>query len=434
MRFDIAKNGTGLTYEIRNIVNIARRLQEEGIEIIWENIGDPIQKGERLEPWMKDGLKSLLDDDCTFAYSPTKGVEETREFLAERVNNRGKVKISKEDIIFFNGLGDAIARAYAAIRVDARVIMPEPTYSTHFLAEVLHASFPPNTYRMNPYNNWKPDVNELERKVKSHKSIVGILVINPDNPTGFVYDEETLLKIVDIAKRYDLFLVFDEIYTNIIYNGYKSIPLSDIIGDVPGMSMKGISKEFPWPGARCGWLEIYNVDKDPIFKRYIDAILNQKMSEVCSTTFPQRSIPKLLGSPEYDKALGERIKYYEKLSNMAYNILHEVPYIVVNRTNGSFYMTVVFNEALLNNKQKLPILNGNIKTYIEKLVSENIELDKRFVYYLLASTGICVVPLSSFFTSLQGFRLTLLEKDSDKFEYTIKLISEKIVEYIESAK
>ena len=434
MRFDIAKNGTGLTYEIRNIVNIARRLQEEGIEIIWENIGDPIQKGERLEPWMKDGLKSLLDDDCTFAYSPTKGVEETREFLAERVNNRGKVKISKEDIIFFNGLGDAIARAYAAIRVDARVIMPEPTYSTHFLAEVLHASFPPNTYRMNPYNNWKPDVNELERKVKSHKSIVGILVINPDNPTGFVYDEETLLKIVDIAKRYDLFLVFDEIYTNIIYNGYKSIPLSDIIGDVPGMSMKGISKEFPWPGARCGWLEIYNVDKDPIFKRYIDAILNQKMSEVCSTTFPQRSIPKLLGSPEYEKALGERIKYYEKLSNMAYNILHEVPYIVVNRTNGSFYMTVVFNEALLNNKQKLPILNGNIKTYIEKLVSENIELDKRFVYYLLASTGICVVPLSSFFTSLQGFRLTLLEKDSDKFEYTIKLISEKIVEYIESAK
>jgi len=180
-------------------------------------------------------------------------------------------------------------------------------------------------------------------------------------------DEETLLKIVDIAKRYDLFLVFDEIYTNIIYNGYKSIPLSDIIGDVPGMSMKGISKEFPWPGARCGWLEIYNVDKDPIFKRYIDAILNQKMSEVCSTTFPQRAIPKLLGSPEYDKALGERIKYYEKLSNMAYNILHEVPYIVVNRTNGSFYMTVVFNEALLNNKQKLPILNGNIKTYIEKI-------------------------------------------------------------------
>jgi len=100
MRFDIAKNGTGLTYEIRNIVNIARRLQEEGIEIIWENIGDPIQKGERLEPWMKDGLKSLLDDDCTFAYSPTKGVEETREFLAERVNNRGKVKISRK-ILFF---------------------------------------------------------------------------------------------------------------------------------------------------------------------------------------------------------------------------------------------------------------------------------------------------------------------------------------------
>lgn len=434
MRFDIAKSGNGLTYEIRNIVNIARKLKDAGIEIIWENIGDPIQKGEKLATWVKDSLKELLDEDATFAYSPTKGIEETREFLADRVNKRGKVKISKEDIIFFNGLGDAIARSYSAIRVDARVIMPEPTYSTHLLAEVLHASFPPNTYRMNPYNNWKPDLQELERKVKSHRSIVGILVINPDNPTGFVYDEETLVKIVEIAKKYDLFLVFDEIYTNIVYNGYRSTPLSDIIGDVPGISMKGISKEFPWPGARCGWLEVYNIDKDPVFKRYIDAILNQKMAEVCSTTFPQRAIPKLLNNPEYTNALNERVTHYEKLSNIAYNILHDVPYIVVNRTNGSFYMTVVFNEALLNNRQKLPVSKGDIKSYIEKLVCENIELDKRFVYYLLASTGLCVVPLTSFFTSLQGFRITLLEKDSDKFEYTIKLLAEKIVEYIESAK
>jgi hypothetical protein len=132
-------------------------------------------------------------------------VDETREFLANRVNSRGKIKIDKDDIIFFNGLGDAIARAYSSIRLDARIIMPEPTYSTHFLAEVLHASFPPNTYRMNPYNNWHPDMRELEQKVKSHKSIVGILVINPDNPTGFVYPIETLKRIVRIAQENDLF-------------------------------------------------------------------------------------------------------------------------------------------------------------------------------------------------------------------------------------
>ncbi|KAA0258030.1 MULTISPECIES: pyridoxal phosphate-dependent aminotransferase [Deferribacter] len=434
MRFDIAKSGNGLTYEIRNIVNIANELQKSGMEIYWENIGDPILKGEKLPDWMKEILKEIIENDKSYGYSPTKGVDETREFIAAQVNKKGGVQITKEDIIFFNGLGDAIARSYSAIRVDARIIMPEPTYSTHLLAEVLHASFPPNTYRMNPYNNWAPDLNELERKVKSHKSIVGILVINPDNPTGYVYDEETLRRIVEIAKTYDLFLVFDEIYNNMVYNGKSTVSLAEIIGDVPGMCMKGISKELPWPGARCGWIEVYNAKNDPAFERYINAILQQKMAEVCSTTFPQMAIPKIMTHPEYKSYLKDRLRHYEKLSNIAYNILKDVPYIVVNRTNGAFYMSVVFIEAVLNNRQTLPIENKAVKEYVEKITSEPIENDKRFVYYLLASTGICVVPLTSFFTPLPGFRMTLLEKDVDKFEHTVKVLAEKIVEYVDSAK
>ena len=433
MRFDISKSGNGMTYEIRNIVGVANKLKEYGKEIYWENIGDPVQKGEKIPEWMKDVLKDILSQDCSYAYSPTKGMDETREFLAERVNRRKGAKLDKENIIFFNGLGDAIARSYSAIRIDARVIMPEPTYSTHFLAEVLHASFPPNTYKMNPYNNWHPDMRELEQKVKHQRAIVGILVINPDNPTGFVYPVETLRRIVKIAKENDLFLIFDEIYTNMIYNGQKSVPLSDIIGDVPAVSMKGISKECPWPGARCGWMEIYNVDKDEAFARYINTILNQKMSEVCSTTLPQIAIPKLLTHPEYEKYLAERIRHYEKLSNLAYDILKDVPYIVVNRTNGAFYMTVVFNEAVLNNWQTLPIEQQGVREYIEKIVDDKIEPDKRFVYYLLGSTGICVVPLTSFFTSLPGFRITLLEKDESKFEHVVKTLAEKIVQYVESS-
>jgi len=434
MRYDIAKSGNGMTYEIRNIVGVANKLKEYGKEIYWENIGDPVNKGEKIPDWMKDVLKEILSQDCSYAYSPTKGVDETREFLADRVNQRKGIQITKEDIIFFNGLGDAIARSYSAIRLDARVIMPEPTYSTHFLAEVLHASFPPNTYKMNPYYHWHPDMRELELKVKHQRAIVGILVINPDNPTGFVYPVETLKQIVRIAKENDLFLIFDEIYTNMIYNGQKSVPLSDIIGDVPGMSMKGISKECPWPGARCGWIEVYNADQDEAFARYINTILHQKMSEVCSTTLPQMAIPKLLTHPEYQKYLDQRIRHYEKLSNIAYDILKDVPYIVCNRTNGAFYMSVVFNEAVLNNRQKLPIEQKGVQDFIEQIVDQKeIEPDKRFVYYLLGHTGICVVPLTAFFTSLPGFRMTLLEKDPSKFEYIVKILAQKIVEYVESS-
>jgi alanine-synthesizing transaminase len=434
MRFDIAKSGSGIAYEIRNIVGVANKLIEHGVDVVWENIGDPIEKGEKIPEWMKEALKDILSKDISYAYSPTKGMNETREFLAERVNKRGKYQLGSEDIVFFNGLGDAIARAYSAIRIDARIIMPEPTYSTHLLAEIHHASFPPNTYRMNPYHNWHPDIAELERKVKSHNTIVGALVINPDNPTGFVYPEEPLNDIVRIAREYDLFLVFDETYHNIVFNGLRTVPLSDIIGDVPAICMKGISKEFPWPGSRCGWIEVYNADKDETFARYINAIVTQKMSEVCSTTFPQMAIPTIMTHPEYENYLESRIRQYEKLSNIAYNILKDVPYIVVNRTNGAFYMTIVFNEAVLNGKQKLKIKESSIRNYVENIVDARIENDKRFVYYLLAATGICVVPLTSFFTALPGFRFTLLEKDDTKFEKTVNTIAKKIVEYVESSK
>jgi len=434
MRFEIARGGSGLTYEIRNIVLIAKKLQEYGVKIIWENIGDPVQKGEHIPDWMKEVLIDIIKEDSSYAYSPTKGVDATRAFITDRVNFRGKIQITPEDVIFFNGLGDAIARAYSSIQVDARMIMPEPTYSTHFMAEVLHASFPSNTYRMNPYNNWHPDLRELEQKVKSHKAIVGILIINPDNPTGFVYPVEALQNIVRIARENDLFVISDETYINIVYNGKTTVPIGDIIGDVPAIAMKSVSKEAPWPGARCGWMEVYNADKDPIFARFINTILQQKMSEVCSTTLPQMAIPRIMTHPEYKNYLRERTQHYEKLSAIAYGILKDVPFLIANKTNGAFYSTVIFNESVLNDRQSLPIKQPEIKNYVEGLTKGTIEYDKRFVYYLLAATGICVVPLTSFFTPLLGFRMTLLDKDVDEFEHVVKTIASKITEYINSSK
>ena len=83
MRFDIAKSGTGVAYEIRNIVNIAEKLKEYGVQVTWENIGDPVEKGEKIPGWMKETLTEIINDDISYAYSPTKGIEKTREFLAE---------------------------------------------------------------------------------------------------------------------------------------------------------------------------------------------------------------------------------------------------------------------------------------------------------------------------------------------------------------
>ncbi len=434
MRNNIVHIGAGeLTYEIRAIVEIAETLNKLGMKTNMENIGDPVAKGERIPLWIKEIVAELAMKDCSYGYCATKGLLETREFLADLVNQRGKTQISAEDIIFFNGLGDAIQKVYGLLRREARVIGPSPTYSTHSSGEAAHAGQKPVSYRLDPHNNWYPDLDDLRLSVKYNPAISGILIINPDNPTGAVYPERILKEMIAIAKEYDLFIICDEIYHNIVYNGESTKPISDLIGDVPAISMKGISKEIPWPGARCGWIEVYNADKDPMFEQYIQSIVNSKMVEVCSTTLPQKAIPPILSHPEYPVYLEERKTRYEKFSNIAYDLLKTLPGIKVNRTNGAFYMSVVFERAKLTGSQSLPIDIAEVQQLVEGLVNQpGVSLDKRFVYYLLASTGICVVPISSFCTPELGFRITLLERDEKEFTKIFETIAESIAAYLKS--
>jgi aspartate/methionine/tyrosine aminotransferase len=211
------------------------------------------------------------------------------------------------------------------------------------------------------------------------------------------------------------------------------LPLSDLIEDVPAIVMRGISKEMPWPGSRCGWIEVYNGHNDPMFEQYIQSILNAKMLEVCSTTLPQLVMPRVVTHPQYQEYLEKRIKRYEKISNIAYDCLKNVDGVLVNRTNGAFYMSVVFNEGVLHNRQSLSIENNEVRSFVESLVNKSgVSLDKRFVYYLLGATGICVVPLSSFATEMQGFRSTLLETDVDRFSKIFAVLADSIEKYLSS--
>jgi aspartate/methionine/tyrosine aminotransferase len=422
-----------LTYEIRAIVGVAEELNRLGIKTNMENIGDPVAKGETIPLWIKEIVSDLVMQDCSYGYCATKGLLETRQFLADATNSRGFTQITAEDIIFFNGLGDAIQKVYGMLRRESRVLGPSPAYSTHSSAEGAHAGQSPVTYRLDPDNHWYPDMDDLRQSIKYNPAISSILIINPDNPTGAVYPERILKEIISLCEEYDLFLICDEIYHNLCYNGTWTRPISDLIGDRPAISLRGISKEIPWPGARCGWMEVYNADKDDVFKRYIESILNSKMVEVCSTTLPQKAIPRILSHPQYPVYLDERRNRYERYSNIAYDLLKDVPGLKVNRTNGAFYMSVAFEEGRLNPQQTLPIENDKVRELVEQLVGgPKTAVDKRFVYYLLASTGICVVPLSSFCTAERGFRVTLLERDEEEFIKVFKTIAEAITAYLNS--
>lgn len=433
MRRDIVHVGSGqLTYEIREIVEVGNKLKEMGVDITWENIGDPMAKGEKLPQWIKDIISELVNEDAFYGYVATAGVLETRRFLAELVNKRNGYQVAPEDILFFNGLGDAVSKIFGFLKREARVIGPSPAYSTHSSAEAAHSGYEHLTYSLDPDNNWMPDLDDMEKKIKYNDSIAGILIINPDNPTGAVYPREYLEAIVDIARRYDIFVIADEIYTNIVYNPEDTCRLCDVIGEVPGISMKGISKEYPWPGGRCGWMEVYNQDNHPRFSRYVKSIRDAKMLEVCSTSLPQYSIPRVMGDPRYQEHLETRAKMFEKRAIEAHEILSATPGISVIPAKGAFYMTVLFDDDVLTSDQKLTIEDSEVKKFTEDIV-DGVEVDKRFVYYLLSARGICVVPLTGFCCDRKGFRITLLETDDEKRRNTWTTISNSIKEYIESA-
>lgn len=426
----LSEGASELSYEIREIVKKAEQVKSLGQEIYWENIGDPIQKNHLLPQWIRQIIADLSLQNDSYSYCPSKGILETRRFLAEQTNALKGAQITPEDICFFNGLGDAIAKVYQYITPTSRVIGPSPAYSTHSSAEAAHASHEPLTYRLDPNNKWYPDLDDLYNKVKYNPNVVGILIINPDNPTGMVYPLDTLKRIVAIAREFNLFLICDEIYVNITYNGVRTYALAEVIEDLPGIAMKGISKELPWPGARCGWMEYYNRNKDADFNRFCQALDNAKMIEVCSTKLPQLAIPKILGDPRFRAYREETNRNIGRRSKIIADILHTVPQLTFNETFGAFYNTIIFREGVLKKNQKIKIPNAAIREKVEQWTAEEMPHDKRFVYYLLGAKGVCVVPISSFCSELQGFRVTLLEENEDTLIKTFTAIRDGIVEYL----
>lgn len=421
-----------LTYEIREIVAVGEHLKELGVPVYWENIGDPIAKGRQIPQWIKDVVADLvINDDSSWGYSPTKGVPETRKFLAEMRNAEGGAQITADDILFFNGLGDAIQTAFMYLNPAARVLGPNPAYPSHSSAEAAHAKSEHLTYDLLPEKGWLPDLEDIRRKVKYNPSIAGILIINPDNPTGTVYPEETLRGIVEIAREFDLFVMSDEIYANITYGNTPMLPLSAVLGDVPGVALKGLSKEIPWPGSRCGWVEFYNKTADGNFATFAKALVDAKQLEVCSTTLPQKALPKIFSHPEYAPHLKVVSEEYAEKAEMLATALKGIEGLSLVKPKGAFYAAPLFATGALRSDQTLPIADAKVKAYIEEIVA-GVPNDKRFVYYLLGATGICVVPLSGMNSNLEGFRMTLLELDMKVFADMVKRLAEAVQQYLQS--
>jgi len=416
-----------LNYPIREVVTIGKALEKLGhFKMTWENIGDPITAGEQMPEWIKEIVRENSTTDETFAYTDTRGYLPTRQYVLDNFSNEKICTV--DDILFFNGLGEAINKVINNLPREARILVPSPTYPSHATAEAMHAGCSFISYHLDPANNWEPDLQEIENKVKYNDHVVAILVINPNNPTGRVFNRETLESIVKIAKDNDCFLIFDEIYHSMVFDGVENTLLHEIIGDVPGISMKGISKDIPWPGSRCGWIEVYNAEKDDDFRDFIQMILLAKMLEVCSTTLPQMILPHVYSAPEFKPYLTERIKKYHRRASEAVEYFSTIPNMRVTMPGGVFYFVV---ELIDLPRAKLSAKTKTVRLYIDDLLasSGDVAPDFQFAYELMGSEGVCVVPLSGFGSSLNGFRMTLLQENDAIFTETLQKIGKAVQEY-----
>ena len=421
-----------LHYEIREIVDFGRALEKLGRRITWENIGDPVAAGEKIEPWIKEIVSNLVTSgESSYAYCPSRGVLSTREFLAAEANKRpGGTKLAPDDILFLNGIADGVDKIYDLMKKDARVLMPSPSYPTHTSNEGKRGDYPHLQFQLDPEKGWLPDLAEIENKVKYNPQVVAIMLVNPDNPTGTVYAEETLRAIVDIARRYGLFVICDETYANIVFNGATTKLLSQVVGDdVPGLALRSMSKDVPWPGARCGWIEMLNRRVSAPFAEYTDALVKSKMMEVCSTTLPQLALPLIYGDPRFERLKARRAAMFERRANQMYEFFKSVPGVIARPVHGALYYSVTFEPGALRPDATLPISDPAIRAFVEKSC-EGVAPDKRFVQYMMGSEGVCVTPLTGFHTALDGFRITLLDPDDAKRETTLERIGRCIRAYI----
>ncbi len=440
----IAQKNVGfLVYGIREIVEVAHAIKklDPTIELTWENIGDPVAKGWPVPPFLKEILATEIarPDNRSFAYTHSRGNPETRAWAAGYSKKWcPSSKLTADDILFTNGLGSAISMIYQMIATGKRVLQPSPTYPTHASFESFCAGSKPIFYKLDPDNNWEPDIASIESALKEHPEVIGITIINPNNPTGAAYSKETLAKIVDIAERNKLMIISDEIYFRMVYPGTTHVQMTELAsGRVPLLVMRGLSKDVPWPGGRCGWLEFHNVDINPEFKTYADGLKQRVLPEVCAGTLQQQVLPQIYDHPDFPAWNANYSKELKIVADDIASILSTVPELQVNKTHGAFYMVPRFKTGSLTATQSLPIANPAVKTYIEKLVNPPaggpaLPLDKRFTYYLLAATGIVCVPASDFFSPYHGFRITTLERDPAKRKKTYEKFTSAVRAYLGS--
>ncbi len=317
-----------IEYAIRDVILPARKLENQGIDVLKLNIGDPNKFDFDTPEHMK---KAATDQTRIFnGYAPSEGLSELREAIVTREKEKNDLDITIDDIVVTNGVSESILMLFGALLEPGdEILVPGPTYPPYIaLAKFFGAT--PVPYRTIEEENWAPDLDDMREKISEKTQAVA--VINPNNPTGALYDKKTLKKIGDLAAEHDILLISDEIYDRITYEGTHVSP--SFMDDVPMVIFNGISKVYLSPGWRVGWT-IFN-DYNGKLKDIKEAYMKQARVRICANVVTQKGAAAALTGPQdHINSLVARLR---KRRDYIYKRLNEIDGISAQKPGGAFYI------------------------------------------------------------------------------------------------
>ncbi|MDH5754007.1 MAG: aminotransferase class I/II-fold pyridoxal phosphate-dependent enzyme [Candidatus Bathyarchaeota archaeon] len=356
-----------IEYAIRDVIAYAKQLAKTGKKIFYLNIGDPVAFDFDTPTHVKQALMKAVEEGAN-SYSPSEGLAELRQAISHKEKRVNDVDVPADDIIVTAGISEGIQMVMASLIDDGdEILLPGPTYPPY----IAYAKFfggKPVTYETVEENGWQPNIDDLRSKISEKTR--GIVVINPNNPCGALYEEKIVKQIIDLAGENEVPIISDEIYDQILYEK-RFVSTAHLAKDVPVIGLNGFSKAYLMTGWRLGYM--YFHEQNNQLQELKQCILKEARIRLCANTPVQKAgAAALTGPQEHIREMMEKLR---KRRDYAWKRLNEMEGISCAKPEAAFYV--------------FPKIHG---------VGSRWRSDREFVLELLNETGVLFVYGSGFDT------------------------------------
>ncbi len=377
---------SNVCYDIRGpIMDAARQMEEEGQKIIKLNIGNLAVFGfDSPEEIQQDMIRNLPN---SAGYSDSKGIFAARKAVMHETQKQGVKGVTLDDIYLGNGASELIVMATNALLNDGdELLLPAPDYPLWTAAVSLSGGTPVH-YRCDESNGWMPDLDDIRAKITP--ATKGIVVINPNNPTGALYSDELLKALVEIAREHGLVLFADEVYDKVLYDGNQHTAIASLSDDVLTLTFNSLSKSYRSCGYRAGWM-VVSGDKKPA-RDYIEGLNMLSNMRLCANVPGQWAIQTALGGYQSINDLVREGGRLRRQRDLAYELITAIPGVSCVKPSAALYM--------------FPRLDPKVYP---------IEDDQQFILEMLQETKVMLVQGTGFnWPSTDHFRIVFLPHEDD---------------------